>query len=184
MNSKSGRSKKTNVDHSHVDSQATSSSDLGGLNPSLVSTRREALSALAATAILTMVGCAVSPQGSKLDRMASDLDAALAQAPDDVAPELTATSRQIQSEVRAMVTSQEVFSAEFDRLTDDPNVPDDVLLSLTSQNNKDRRAARKKLLDLQDELHEAVPEDLWPDVREILTRKARLASIKTSLRQA
>lgn len=83
-----------------------------------------------------------------------------------------------------MVTSQEVFSAEFDRLADDPSVPDDVLLSLTSQNNKDRRAARKKLLDLQDELHEAVPEDLWPDVREILTRKARLASIKTSLRQA
>ena len=183
MNSQSRRSKKTNADPSRVGSQTPTSSDLGGLTSSLVSTRREALSVLAATAILTMVGCAVSPRGDKLDRIASDLDAALAQAPDDVAPELTATSRQIQSEVRAMVTSQEVFSAEFDRLSEDPNVPDDVLLSLTSQYDKDRRVARRKLLNLQDELHESVPEDLWPGVREIVSRKARLASIKTSLRQ-
>jgi len=154
-----------------------------GHGPSLTPTRRRALSALAAAAVITMLGCARFPSGVGLDRMISDLDAALAKAPNGAAPNLTAISHQIQSDARALITSQEAFSTEFDHLSEDPDVSDDTLFRLVSEYEKERRVRRDKLLNLQDQLHEAVPEDLWPDLQEILARKARLISIKTGLRQ-
>jgi len=156
-----------------------STSKVGEATP----TRRQALSALAAAAVVTLLGCARFPSGNGLDRMVSDLDAALAKAPDDAAPGLIAISHQIQSQARALITSQEGFSTEFDRLSEDPNVSDDTLLRLVATYENERRTKRDNLLDLQDQLHASVSKDLWPDVQEILARKARLISMKSSLRQ-
>jgi len=73
---------------------------------------------------------------------------------------LTAISYQIQSQTRALITSQEAFSTEFDHLSEDPDVSDDTLLRLVANYENERRVKKDRLLNFQDLLHASAPKDL------------------------
>ena len=81
-----------------------------------------------------------------------------------------------------MIDRHQSFVQEFDKLASERGTSNDDLLRLSANNDADRSTNRDQLLLLQDKLHAVVPPDLWPDIQELLNRKADLLSNQTALR--
>lgn len=135
-------------------------------------TRRELLIGAAATACLVASGCATFRRGSDLDVALADLDSLLSQIDGEDDRTLVAIAEKISAESHALLETHREFAADFNRKAADRTVPDASLVKMVNDYEADRLAGRDTLLQIQDELHAAVPADAWPDVLEVLNRKS------------
>ena len=85
---------------------------------------------------------------------------------------LVAIAEKISEESHALLEIHRRFAEEFNRKAADRTVPDAEFVKLVNDYEADRLAGRYTLLQTQDELHAAVPADVWHDVLEVLNRKS------------
>ena len=89
----------------------------------------------------------------------------------DANDDLAAIAAKIGEQARSLVGAHEEFASDFNRQAADRDVSEDMLAQLVRDYEVDRLALRNQLLHSQDELHAAVPAEVWPDVLEVLNRK-------------
>lgn len=133
--------------------------------------RRLALKFLVATALACVAGCAVFAPASELESLSSELEAAVALAPEASRPEAISIARQINSEARSMIDAQTIFVSEFDRMAAKQNVSSDALRQIARDYEERRRSSRARIFELQDDLRRAVPENMWSEIIEVLDKK-------------
>lgn len=142
----------------------------GGLN------RREFLIGLGAAALMIAWGCATFRRGSELDAAFADLDALLNRASGADADQLASVAKRIRADSRRLVDAHETFLKTFNDKASTRSVTEEDLQELVADYAVHRQSLRNDLLYLQDELHAALPPDAWPDVLEVLNRKAQTIS--------
>lgn len=135
-------------------------------------TRRELLIGAAAAACLVAGGCATFRRESDLDVALADLDMLLKQMDRDDERTLVAIFEKISEESHTLLETHREFAGDFNSKAADRTVPDASLVRLVDGYEADRMTHRNTLLQIQDELHAAVPADAWPDVLEVLNRKS------------
>ena len=135
-------------------------------------TRRELVAGVAAAACFVASGCATFRLGSDLDVALADLDMLLKQMDRDDERKLADIFEKISMESRALLKTHREFGEVFNNKAADRTVSDASLVRLVNGYEADRIARRNTLLQIQDDLHAAVPGDAWPDVLEVLNRKS------------
>ena len=138
--------------------------------------RRRIIIGLAASALLLCSGCAGFRSGSELNRAYADLNAQLKLAGTADPDQLTAIASQIRDRSVQLVSQYEDFANNYNEQASSRLVEAEKLQKLVTNYETERLRLRNQLLELQDRLHEELPADAWPEVREILNRKAQIFS--------
>ncbi|MEP2532432.1 hypothetical protein [Shimia sp.] len=123
---------------------------------------------------MTILGFARSYPVEEVEKLSERLEAALGRMSDENSPELTAIARKIHAKALVLNVMQSMLEAEFIRLLREPNAPNNALRPLASEFDKEWHAKRSELLSIQDQLHEAIPKEIWPYVHETLHRNGDL----------
>lgn len=133
--------------------------------------RRQMLIGLAGAALYAASGCALLSRGSELENAIADLEAFLAgiDAADD--DRLVAIAGRIGEQSRSLLDAHNQFARDFNDAAVDRSVTDEALARLAKDYDADRIALRNQLLASQDELKQALPDEAWPDVLELLNKK-------------
>ena len=134
-------------------------------------TRRQAMTCLAAGALLVAQGCAIFKRQSELDSALADLESLLEGVGAGNSEELASIAVKIGEQARSLLATHKEFSRDFNRQAVNRSVSADALLQLARNYEVDRLRYRNAMLAAQDELRVAVPADAWPDVLEVLSRK-------------
>jgi hypothetical protein len=108
---------------------------------------------------------------SELESGLAELDSLLEMIGGQSDDRLAALARKISEQSHGLMDAHDVFESEFNRLAADRGVQDDALTQLVADYDTNRLQLRNEFLRTQDELHQAVPKDAWPDVLEALNRK-------------
>ena len=135
--------------------------------------RREFLIGLGAVSLLIVSGCATFRRGSELDAAFADLDAQLNRASGADTEQLASIAKRIRTQSQALLDTHETFITTFNDKASNRSVTAEQLQKLVSDYEVQRQTLRNDLLHLQDELHAALPPDVWPDVLEVLNRKSQ-----------
>lgn len=138
--------------------------------------RRRIIIGLAASALLLCSGCAGFRSGSELNRAYADLNAQLKLAGTADPDQLTAIASQIRDRSVQLVSQYEDFANNYNEQASSRLIEAEKLQKLVTNYETERLRLRNQLLELQDRLHEELPADAWPEVREILNRKAQIFS--------
>ena len=135
--------------------------------------RREFLVGLGAVSLMIVSGCATFRRGSELDAAFADLDAQLDRASGADTRQLESIAKRIRARSQALIDTQETFVTAFNEKASRRSVTAEELQQLVSDYEVQRQTLRNDLLHLQDELHAALPPDVWPNVLEVLNRKSQ-----------
>jgi hypothetical protein len=135
--------------------------------------RRRVLAGLGAAALLIISGCGTLRRQSELDAAFSDLDELLAQAQEPEAEQLAAVASSIKASARLLIQNHEQFIENFNEEASKRSVSAAELEQKVVDYDRRRREHRNQLLQLQDELHEQMPPELWPEALAILNRKGQ-----------
>ena len=135
------------------------------------SVSRRQTTRLALGIALLLAGCRSTSQVSELDRAAQDLQALL----DDNGEiagrdDLAAIASRIRLKLGELVDLHQGFTDEFDRGLVDYATSQDQLKQIAVTYGRRRRSLRNDLLFLQDELRQAVNEEEWRSIVEILNQ--------------
>lgn len=135
--------------------------------------RREFLIGLGAISLMLATGCATFRSGSELDASFADLDALLNQAPGVDNDQIATIAKRIRDRSQKLVDTHETFVKTFNDMASNRSVTDKEIQKLGDDYNVDRQIRRNDILHLQDELHAALPPDVWADVLKVLNRKSQ-----------
>ncbi len=135
--------------------------------------RRTFILGLVAAAVLLCSGCARLRAGSELEQAYADLNARLEQAGTKDPQQLTRLAREIRNRSTELLANYNDFVRRFNQLASDRSVGTAQLQQLVADYEAERLQIRHQLLELQDQLHAALPNDAWPEVQKILNRKGR-----------
>jgi hypothetical protein len=135
--------------------------------------RRKVLAGLGAVALLILSGCGTLRRQSELDAAFSDLDELLAQAQEPEAEQLAAIVSSIRASARLLIQNHEQFIENFNVEASKRSVSAAELEQKVVDYDRRRREHRNQLLQWQDELHEQMPPELWPEALAILNRKGQ-----------
>ena len=126
---------------------------------------------LAGVALYAASGCTLLGRGSELENAIGELEAFLAgiDAADD--DRLVAIAGRISEQSRSLLDAHNQFARDFNDAAIDRGVKDETLAQLANDYDADRIALRNQLLASQDELKQALPDEAWPDVLELLNKK-------------
>jgi len=133
--------------------------------------RRHALISLAGAALFITNGCAMLRNESELDSALAELDSLLQSIGSQSDDRLVALAGKISEQTHGLMDAHDEFESEFNRQAADRDVSGDALTGLVAGYDTNRLQLRNELLHSQDELHELVPNDAWPEVLEVLNRK-------------
>ena len=142
----------------------------------LTLTRRTLLASTCAAALLLVEGCALFGGASELDERLAELDRLLEQLKGADATALARISTKLSEQLHGLLDAHREFAVAFNDAAADRSVPDEALLDLVSRYESDRRARRDALLRTQDELHDAIPAEAWPEVAQLLNRKSQFVA--------
>ena len=142
--------------------------------------RRSFIISLAASALLVVSGCATLRRESEIDAAFADLEALLKASDEGDLNEVTSIVERIQAGSRKLLDTHETFLAQFNEGAIDRTVSSDDLNKLVDDYLEQRKEQRDDLLHLQDDLHTALPEDTWPEVREVLNRRTTAVAAGTA----
>jgi len=135
--------------------------------------RREFLIGLSAVSLMIVSGCATLRRGSELDAAFADLDAQLNRASGVDTHQLASIAKRIRARSQTLIDTHETFVTAFNDKASNRSVTAEQLQQLVSDYEVQRQTLRNDLLHLQDELHAALPPDVWSDVLEVLNRKSQ-----------
>ncbi|MEP0235096.1 hypothetical protein [Roseibium sp.] len=167
---KRSSSRKANGQHSNDKTTSHSS----GLPGATTSCQCSELVDVAVKSIMTILGFARSYPIEEIVKLSERLEAALVRLSDENSPELTAIARQIDGKALVLNVMQSMLEAELIRVLREPNSPINALRPLASEFDKECHAKRSELLSIQDQLHEAIPREIWPYVHKALHRNGDL----------
>lgn len=141
--------------------------------------RRQALK-LAVAALLLVAGCATFRRESGFDAALRDLNDAL----DEIGPEekrarVASIARHIETQARELVAEHRDFIDRFDQLLRERVVPEAQLEEAVDAHSDRRIALRNDLLQLQQELRDALSPEEWDQVVEILNRTGQAVGQKS-----
>lgn len=137
----------------------------------MVVSRRHAMVTLAGAALFVANGCAMLRSESEFDLALAELDALLQKIGGQSDDRLVAVAGKISEQSQGLMDAHDEFESEFNRQAANRDVSGDTLTQLVADYDANRLQLRNELLHSQDELHEIVPIDAWPDVLEVLNRK-------------
>ncbi len=140
--------------------------------------RRAFTIGLGASALMVISGCATSRNSSEMDTAFADLDVLLNQSSGSNTEQLASIAGRIRDQSREFLNANQTFITAFNGQASSRSVTMEELQKLVDDFDFDRRNLRNKLLHLQDELHAALPADTWPEVLEVLNRKAGTIAAK------
>lgn len=135
--------------------------------------RRKALISLAGAALFVANGCAVFRSESELDSALEELESLLKAIGSDTDDRLVIIGTKISEQSRSLMNAYSEFESDFNRQAANRDISDDTLAQLVADYDANRLTLRNQLLSSQDELHDAVPKEAWPEVLEVLNRKQR-----------
>jgi hypothetical protein len=135
--------------------------------------RRDFIISLAASALTLVSGCATFRRESEVDAAFADLKVLLKTAKGDDLEGIVSIAELMKSESRALLDTHETFLVQFNESATDRTVTSDDLNKLVDDYLAQRKSQRDNLLHLQDELHAALPPEIWPEVLDVLNRKAQ-----------
>jgi hypothetical protein len=134
--------------------------------------RRDFVIGLGASTLMVISGCATSRNSSEMDTAFADLEVLLNQSSGSNTEQLASIARRIWDQSREFLNTNQTFITAFNGQASSRSVTMEELQRLVDNFDVDRQTLRNKLLQLQDELHTALPADAWPDVLEVLNRKS------------
>jgi hypothetical protein len=134
--------------------------------------RRDFVIGLGASTLMVISGCATSRNSSEMDTAFADLEVLLNQSGGSNTEQLASIARRIRDQSREFLNTNQTFITAFNGQASSRSVTMEELQRLVDNFDVDRQTLRNKLLQLQDELHTALPADAWPDVLEVLNRKS------------
>ncbi len=123
--------------------------------------RRSVLVGIAGSALLLANACAVFRPRSELDVALADLESILSQIDSEDDEEVMAIASKIKAQAIALLETHEAFAKEFNRMAANRYVTKGALVELAKEYDARRLGQRDELLQSQDELHAAVPDDTW-----------------------
>ena len=141
--------------------------------------RREFLIGLSAASLLLAAGCASFRTSSDLDTAFEDLDALLDRESKAHSDKLASIAERIRDQSRALVATHETFITDFNGQASNRSVTVEELQQLVADYESRRVQLRNDLLLLQDELHTALPPDVWQELLKVLNRKSQAMASKT-----
>jgi hypothetical protein len=140
--------------------------------------RRAFIIGLGASAMMVISGCATSRNSSEMDTAFANLEVLLNQSSGSNTEQLASISRRIRDQSREFLNANQAFITAFNAQASSRSATTEELQQLVNNYEVERQALRSKLLHLQDELHAALPADAWPEVLEVLNRKAETIAAK------
>ena len=145
--------------------------------------RRQAVIGIAGTALFIVQGCAVFRRDSDLDTALAELETLLRSGGNDDSERQVAIASEIGQLAHNLMESQAEFSSDFNTQAANREIDADTLGQLVAEYDQRRLALRNQLLERQHELRSEVPEELWPEVLEMLNKK-RMALVPQRARGA
>lgn len=141
--------------------------------------RREFIIGLSTSAIVLVSGCATFRRDSEIEAAFADLEELLHSAAADDADKVVSIAEQMKSESRVLLDTHATFVANFNDTAADRTATQDDLNTLVDGYLTQRKTQRDALLHLQDELHAALPADVWTEVLDVLNRKSQAVAAGT-----
>jgi len=113
---------------------------------------------------------------SELDEAIADLESALKNIPPGNNADLLAFADSMRDQALAMRNANNAFAADFNKAAVERSTAGEELSELATKHQQARANSRNAFLQLQDELHAAVPDEYWSDILDVLNRRASIIS--------
>ena len=133
--------------------------------PARLHHRRTVLAAAIAVALALAGGCSNVLGTRPEDASLEELQRLLEETGDG---ELQTLCQAIADGTRDMLAAQTAFLRRFNRQAADTRVDREELIEMVDRNLQNIRQMRGSLLRLQDDLYDRIPEEQWPEVRDLL----------------
>ena len=140
------------------------------------STRRQWITGIGAAVVFLTSACSVFRNRSEIDEVSDELESLLRQTGAADQDELLSIAEEIRRQSHALLDAHNSFADEFNRLATDRTIAADELYDRVEDYELERISLRNELLETQDRLHAAVPEDQWARVLELLNQKSSAIS--------